>query len=165
MIDPESNRILELARSARTPSEADKAAVERRLATALGVWAGASAASAAAATSGKAGAGKLAGAAALKWFLPGAALIGAGALGYVALQSPAAEPSSAGVAPGRVPVARIEPAHTLAPVSAQPVPVLAPIVKKPVQRAQVALKPSAQASAPTRAERTRTTTARSTQTN
>ena len=115
MIDPESNRILELARSARTPSEADKAAVERKLAAALGIWAGAGTATAAAASSGQVGTGKLAAGAALKWWLSGAtALIGAGAVGYVALSSPAAEPARAGQGQGRVPAARIEPAQAVA---------------------------------------------------
>jgi len=105
MIDPESRRVLELARAARTPSQANKAAVERRLATALGVWAGAGAATAAAASGGNVGAGKLAVAGGLKWWLGSVALLGAGAT-YVALSVMPARPD-AGVAQKRVPAAAI----------------------------------------------------------
>jgi hypothetical protein len=122
MIDPESRRVLDLARAARTPSEANKAAVERRLATALGVWAGASAATAAAASSStlgasKLGASKLAAAGALKWWLGGVALLCAGAT-YVALSAAPAR-HDAGVVQKRVPAAAIETA------SAQPAPAVA----------------------------------------
>jgi hypothetical protein len=126
MIDPESRRVLDLARAARTPSQANKAAVERRLATALGVWAGAGAATAAAASSStlgasKLGASKLAASGALKWWLGGVALLGAGAT-YVALSAaPARE--SVGVVQKRVPPAAIE------TVSAQPMQA-APAVAK-----------------------------------
>ena len=103
MIDPESRRVLELARAARTPSQANKAAVERRLATALGMWAGAGAATAAAASGGKVGASKVAVASALKWWVGGVALLGAGAT-FVALSVTPARPD-AGLAQKRVPAA------------------------------------------------------------
>ena len=156
MIDPESQRVLDLARSARTPSDADKAAVERKLAAALGLWAGASAATAAAASSSKLGAGKLAVAGALKWWLAGSALIGASALGYVALRAPAAEP---GHAQGRVPAGRIEhvqPAPALAPTPVAPVQTMAAVVSdQPVRDPAAVDEQAAERVAPARAEHAR----------
>jgi hypothetical protein len=130
MIDPESQRVLELARSARTPSQANKAAVERRLAAALGLWAGAGAATAAAASTGKAGASKLALSGALNWWLAGAVVVGAGAASYAVV-------SSGDVLQKRVPAARIEhasapPVHDAQP-SDQPGPLSAGRQQKQVE--------------------------------
>jgi hypothetical protein len=119
-LDPEARHMLALAHAARTPTAADKARVERRLAAVLG-------ASAALATAGGLGTAQAAGQiktagalAALKWWLGGGALLAAVAGGYWTLASvnaPAApirasalQPSAATSAPVRVPALQAPPA-------------------------------------------------------
>jgi hypothetical protein len=83
-LDAESRRILELARAARTPSDVDKARVERRFAMALGLSAAAaSVAPAAHAAQGASAVKAATGMAALKWWLGGSALLAAAVAGYL----------------------------------------------------------------------------------
>jgi hypothetical protein len=135
-LDPESRRILALARAERTPDEEDKARVKGRLALSLAATASAAAtagsastasaappASAAATASSAMGlAAKVAGTATgLKWTIGGCALIGVALVGYAALPESHSAPTSvpaaivlsappAEVAPAVAPAAAVEPA-------------------------------------------------------
>jgi hypothetical protein len=97
-LDPESRRILEIARAARTPSAQDKARVGRRFALALGLSAGAaSAASPAQAAAGVSMAESTAKVLALKWWAGGAVVLAAALASYAAL--PPAAPHVPAAAP------------------------------------------------------------------
>ena len=118
-LDPEARRVLSLAQEARTPSDDDKARVEKRLALALG--AAAIAAPTAVAAKSVAGAGLAKGAGGLltlKWWLGGVAVLAVAAGGYVAMSQRPASPRPR--APAQVVAARPSaPAATPLP-SAQP---------------------------------------------
>ena len=104
-LDPQSHRILDLARTARTPSPEDKARVERRFALALGLTASAASAAASAQTASSLTAGKsVASAVVLKWWAGGGALLAAAFAGYTVLSGPTA-PSPA--VPAELPVSAV----------------------------------------------------------
>jgi hypothetical protein len=114
-LDPESRRILDLARSARTPSVHDKARVERRFALALGLSAGAASAAASAQSASHLTASKSAASAVvLKWWAGSGALLAAAVASYAVLTPSASPPeppttaknAAAQVATATTPVAR-----------------------------------------------------------
>jgi RNA polymerase sigma-70 factor (ECF subfamily) len=98
-LDPEARRILDLARAARTPSEDDRARLQRRLTTAIGVSI-ASGASIAAAEAGKSiGVGKATGSlVALKFWVGGGALVAVAAVSYLSLGPATRTPRATGPA-------------------------------------------------------------------
>jgi hypothetical protein len=92
-LDPESIRILELARSARTPSKEDKARVARRLPLALGLSAtAASGVTAAHAAKGATAAKSTTLLATFKWWIGGSAMLASALASYVTLSSPTVTP-------------------------------------------------------------------------
>jgi hypothetical protein len=133
-LDPESRRILELARAARTPSEEDKARVQRRFAVALGLSATTASVGPAAHGAKGATAATAAGIASFKWWLGGGALLSAGLASYLALSAPSLKTARsvsrldarvAATTPPTAPTAALEspPARRLAaPTNAAPMP-------------------------------------------
>ena len=131
-LDPESLRVLNLAREARTPSEEDKARVGRRLGIAVGASVAAAAASTSATASAAhaeaaAGAVKGASSTSVAAWMGGGALVVAVAIGYVALWAPRSHvsPRASRVAPVEVAPASEAPASEAPAVpmpQAQPEP-------------------------------------------
>ncbi len=104
-LDPEAHRILDLARSARTPSAEDKARVERRFALALGLTAASASAAASAQAASSLTAGKsIAGAVVLKWWVGGGAVLAVAFAGYAMLSAP---PASSTAVPAPRPVSAV----------------------------------------------------------
>lgn len=146
-LDPFAQRLLEITREARTPSERDKQRVERALAVSLGLATATAAGSASAAalsgaSAAPAASGSATGLVALKWI--GAVAVAASALtaGYVAFAP--ADPE---------PVAPKAPAQKVAARAVEPPP--APVVdSEPAPEAPVA--PRAARSAPEKAKKPET---------
>jgi hypothetical protein len=128
-LDPEARRLLSLVQAARTPSDEDKARVEKQLALALGT--AALAAPTAAAAKAVTGTGALkasSGLLTLKWFVGGSALLAAAVGGYVALSEPAPVATSRGDRPhAAVPAQDLEVAASPAPAA----PVVTPALEPP----------------------------------
>ena len=136
-LDPESRRILDLARSARTPSAADKARVERRFTLALGLSAGSASAAASAQTASHLTASKSAASAVvLKWWAGSGAVLAAAVASYAAL-GPTAAPRPVATPPAAAAQIANVPAQTT--LAAQPQPTAAePVVSAREQPAPAA---------------------------
>lgn len=157
--DPEARRMLELARQARTPSDADKAAVERRLVAVLGAGLGASAATTSAtataqAAGAKAALGTLGKGALLSKLAWPAGLAGVVIAGYVAtIALGPSEGSSTPPAPPAPPASQWAQTVQSAPPSESSILPSAPSVLEPgLANADLADDVLAPSEAPTRAE-------------
>ena len=154
-LDPFAQRLLEITREARTPSERDKQRVERALAVSLGLASATAAGSASGAalfgaSGGATATGFATGLVALKWL--GAVAVTASALtaGYLAFVP--AEPA---------PVAPPAPVQQVAPRAVEPAPAPAPapapvVESEPAPEAPVVGRREARRSAPEKAKKPET---------
>jgi hypothetical protein len=136
-LDPEARRILSLARAARTPSAADKARVERRLAVSAGVVAGSITTLAAGQAAANGTLTKVAAFGALKWWIGGSAMLVAVASVAAVQLTPApheaapAKPRHAAAVAHEAPVVAA-PVEAAEPVQALPAPPVAGFDEAPV---------------------------------
>jgi hypothetical protein len=147
-LDPESRRILDLARSARTPSVHDKARVERRFALALGLSAGAASAAASAQTASHLTASKSAASAVvLKWWAGSGALLAAAVASYAVLTPSGSSPEPPATS-AKTAAAQVATATTPAAMEPQ---LAAPAAPEPGVAAREQAAPAGRRAAPRRA--------------